>query len=80
MEIAKIIWSGRSQAVRLPKRFRFDAEYVRIRRHGQSVILEPIAIDWTWLDKIKTIDLDAAESSTEMLKQQDRPMLDQLFE
>ena len=44
METAKIFWSGRSQAVRLPKEFRFDTDEVRIRRHGSGVILEPIAV------------------------------------
>ena len=52
MEIAKIFWSGRSQAVRLPKEFRFAADKVRVRRHGSAVILEPIASDWNWLDVI----------------------------
>jgi len=49
---AKIFWSGRSQAVRLPKDFRFPGEEVRIRRHGSAVILEPVAKDWTWLVSI----------------------------
>lgn len=52
MQTAKIFWSGRSQAVRLPKEFRFDTDEVRIRRHGDAVILEPIAQDWTWLDMV----------------------------
>ena len=52
MQTAKIFWSGRSQAVRLPKEFRFDGEAVRIRRHGNAVILEPVAGDWSWLDSI----------------------------
>ena len=38
---AKLFWTGRSQAVRLPKEFRFDGESVAIRREGQRVILEP---------------------------------------
>ena len=46
MEIAKVFWSGRSQAVRLPKEFRVEGDEVRIRRHGAAVILEPIATDW----------------------------------
>ena len=29
METAKVFWSGRSQAVRLPKTFRFDTDEVR---------------------------------------------------
>ena len=42
---AKVFWSGRSQAVRLPKDLRFDADEVLIRREGRRVILEPID-DW----------------------------------
>lgn len=38
---AKVFWTGRSQAVRLPKEFRFEDSSVRIRRHGRLVILEP---------------------------------------
>ncbi len=49
METAKVFWSGRSQAVRLPKAFRFDTDEVRVRRHGAAIILEPIARDWDWL-------------------------------
>lgn len=39
---AKVFWSGRSQAVRLPREFRFAGTEVRIRREGNAVILEPI--------------------------------------
>jgi antitoxin VapB len=52
MKKARIFWSGRSQAVRLPKEFHFRDREVRIRRHGSAVILEPIAEDWAWLDAI----------------------------
>jgi antitoxin VapB len=52
MTKARLFWSGRSQAVRLPKEYRFEGEEVRIRRHGDAVILEPIASDWSWLDAI----------------------------
>ena len=39
---AKVFWSGRSQAVRLPKEFRFRGEEVLVRRKGRAVILEPV--------------------------------------
>lgn len=39
---AKIFWSGGSQAVRLPKEFRFADDEVLIHREGDAVILEPI--------------------------------------
>jgi antitoxin VapB len=42
---AKVFWTGRSQAVRLPKEFRFNSDTVLVRRDGDAVILEP-ADDW----------------------------------
>ena len=41
MATAKLFRNGRSQAVRLPKEFRFEGEEVNIRRSGKRVILEP---------------------------------------
>jgi antitoxin VapB len=80
MERAKIFWSGRSQAVRLPKEFRFDGEEVRIRRHGSAVILEPVAEDWGWLDAlVGKLDEDFVEAVGEQPEQQQRPALDRLF-
>jgi antitoxin VapB len=38
---AKIFMTGRSQAVRLPKEFRFEGATVLVRREGKAVILEP---------------------------------------
>ncbi|WP_397474531.1 antitoxin [Pusillimonas sp.] len=77
MDIAKIFWSGRSQAVRLPKEFRFNTDEVRIRRHGSSVILEPIAQDWAWLDElIGPIDEGFESAVAEKQEPQQRPGLD----
>ena len=42
MQTAKVFTSGRSQAVRIPKEFRFEAEEVFINRVGDAVILTPI--------------------------------------
>jgi len=39
---AKLFKNGRSQAVRLPKEFRFEGEEVAIRREGRRVVLEPL--------------------------------------
>jgi len=80
VERAKIFWSGRSQAVRLPKDFRFRGEEVCIRRHGNAVILEPIAEDWSWLDSIAgKLDEDLVQAVDEQPEQQERPALDKLF-
>lgn len=77
METAKVFWSGRSQAVRLPKEYRFDTDKVRIRRHGQAVILEPLPNDWAWLDEvIGPVDADFIEPVNEGPGEQQRPELD----
>jgi antitoxin VapB len=66
--------------VRLPKEFRFEGDEVRIRRHGTSVILDPLPTDWAWLDAVVgTFDRDAAESALEQPGQQERPELNELF-
>ncbi len=39
---AKIFKNGRSQAVRLPKAFRFKGKEVKIYKKGGKVILEPL--------------------------------------
>jgi antitoxin VapB len=44
-DIAKLFQNGRSQAVRLPREFRFEGDRVRIRRVGQGVLLEPMIQD-----------------------------------
>ncbi|HEY9870172.1 MAG TPA: type II toxin-antitoxin system VapB family antitoxin [Candidatus Obscuribacterales bacterium] len=80
METAKVFWSGRSQAVRLPKNFRFQTDQVRIRRHGSAVILEPIPEDWGWLDAIVgKLDDDFIRFVQEKPGQQERPSLDEFF-
>lgn len=40
---AKVFTTGRSQAVRLPKEFRFNTKEVTIERQGDAVILRPRA-------------------------------------
>lgn len=39
---AKLFTHGGSQAVRLPKAFRFEGSEVSIRKEGDAVILEPV--------------------------------------
>ena len=42
---AKVFWTGRSQAVRLPKEFRVASDTVAIHREGKTIVLEPVD-DW----------------------------------
>ena len=46
MQIAKIFMNGRSQAVRLPKEFRFAVDEVYIRKEGESVIITAKPSSW----------------------------------
>jgi virulence-associated protein VagC len=39
---AKVFWSGRSQAIRLPLEYRLACREVRLRRVGKNLVLEPI--------------------------------------
>ena len=43
--IAKLFRNGRSQAVRLPREFRFEGSQVRVRRVAEGVLLEPLIAD-----------------------------------
>ena len=42
MEVTRVFTNGRSQAVRIPKKFRFDVEDVYINKIGDMVILTPM--------------------------------------
>ncbi len=47
-QMAKLFKNGSSQAVRLPRAFRFKGDSVRIRREGDSVILDPVITTKEW--------------------------------
>lgn len=57
---AKLFQNGSSQAVRLPKEFRFEGKEVRIRRVPGGVLLEPIIPDvkawFAEMDRIRPND------------------------
>ena len=42
MKTAKLFQNGQSQAVRLPKEFRFERDEVFIKRSGSAVVLIPL--------------------------------------
>lgn len=49
MKTAKVFKHGNSQAVRLPKEFRFDADEVLVTRSGGGVLLLPKKITYEQL-------------------------------
>ena len=60
---AKLFTHGGSQAVRLPKAFRFEGREVSIRKEGEAVILEPVSREQT-LDEFWA-ELDALRDGEE---------------
>ena len=65
--------------MRLPKAFRLDAEEVRVRRQGRTLVLEPVPRDWSWLAEMTgDVDSDWETAAAEGLPEQDRPALDEL--
>jgi antitoxin VapB len=49
VKVAKLFKNGQSQAVRLPKEFRFAGDEVFIKRVGSAVVLLPKAKSWNTL-------------------------------
>jgi len=50
MDTAKLFQSGRSQAVRLPKEYRFQDSEVAVKHFGNGVLLLPIEDPWQMLE------------------------------
>jgi antitoxin VapB len=46
MQTARLFINGRSQAVRLPKEYRFKGDDVYIQKIGDAVILFPVDKEW----------------------------------
>ncbi len=58
-KVAKLFKNGRSQAVRLPKEFRFAGDRVRIRKVADGVLLEPMnPTPEEWLSRLKSFRAD----------------------
>ena len=54
---AKVFTTGRSQAVRLPKAFRFDTKEVTIERNGDAVIMRPkLSEDEWWTEVVHALE------------------------
>ena len=70
MEIAKLFQNGQSQAVRLPKEFRFQGDEVYIKKLGNAVILLPMDNPWqTWLESLDLFTADFMEARKQPAQQ-----------
>jgi len=63
MKTAKLFKNGDSQAVRLPKEFRFAGDEVLIKRIGSAVVLLPKAKSWDTL--LESLDKFPADFMTD---------------
>lgn len=67
MQTAKLFNNGRSQAVRLPKEFRFSGDDVYIKKYQGIVMLLPKESPWTSL--IDSLD----RFSSDFMNERDQP-------
>ena len=64
MQTAKLFPNGQSQAVRLPKEYRFEGDRVYIQRVGEAVVLLPYHRGWQVLfDSLGQFSADFAADS-----------------
>ena len=76
MDTAKIFENGRSQAVRLPQKYRFNADEVVIQRLGDAVLLVPKESLWnTFRDGVNSFTEDIFENGRDQGGQEERDSL-----
>ncbi|MBI4756154.1 MAG: AbrB/MazE/SpoVT family DNA-binding domain-containing protein [Betaproteobacteria bacterium] len=66
MDTAKLFLSGRSQAVRLPKAYRFEGNEVVVKHFGRGVLLLPVDAPWQLMREA----LDEFEPGFEITREQ----------
>jgi antitoxin VapB len=80
-QTAKLFTNGHSQAVRLPKEFRFDGNEVGIHRVGDAVVLTPLGNRWkTMFEQLDKLGLsDDFMADRDQPPVQERPEIEELF-
>lgn len=77
MKTAKLFKNGQSQAVRLPKEYRFKGEEVYIKKQGNCIILMPIEKPW-WKSLVESLDMFSPDfmENRNQPKQQERKLFE----
>ena len=80
MQVAKLFKNGNSQAVRLPKNFRFSGERVYIKKVSNGVLLLPHDESWQMMfDALEQFSDDLFADGREQPEQQSRVELEEMF-
>lgn len=77
MQTAKLFKNGGSQAVRLPKEFRFEGSHVYVKRVGNTVVLIPPHDSWRML--FESLE-QFSDDFMECREQPERQEREELFE
>lgn len=82
MDTAKIFINGRSQAVRLPKAYRFEGKEVYIKKISEGVLLIPKdrSLWATWEKNLKKYDDSFIIERNQPESYQQRDGLDEIFD
>ncbi|MEZ3418876.1 MAG: antitoxin [Bacteroidales bacterium] len=76
MDTAKVFENGRSQAVRLPKKFRFNVDEVIVQQLGDAVLLAPKESVWKiFMDGLDGFTSDIFDGGRDQGVQQEREIL-----
>lgn len=78
METAKLFQNGKSQAVRLPKKYRFPGDKVLIKRVGNAVVLLPYQDSWETL--FDSLEQFSDDFMAEDRQQPDEEVRESVFE
>ncbi len=82
MDSAKLFVNGRSQAVRLPKAYRFEGKEVYIKRVPEGVLLIPKEDSvWdAWAENLNKYETPFMTDRNQPESQQERESLNELFD
>ncbi len=82
MDTAKLFFNGRSQAIRLPKAYRFEGKEVYIKKITEGVLLIPkdTSIWDVWENNLNKYDEPFINDRNQPESQQVRADLDELFD
>jgi len=76
MDTVKLFANGQSQAVRLPRSYRFEGDEVYARKIGYTVMLFPKDSAWeTFLDGLEGFSDDFMSNGREPVLEQERDLL-----